>query len=278
MSETATENPTTENPNGENGDNATPETPEYVMPTAETVNFGENLITGLSVELLKEIQKLKEIDALLDRQKSDYAETRLIDFAENSDDPEIKSAYGVYAKQVERLKKLTEDLVKKVSEKLGDEKLSEDEIDAKKETRKSIIETVKSSLTVISSFVDQGMAGDNTDAAKEFIEHVKIPGTRASSGGSTGSGSGTPKPRLNGGSITIGNQNHKNFPAAARDVSNKLGKEVSTPELINAWVDSQNVSDWKDIPEVSTFKYENVEISIVKYAKKQKDEPAESAA
>ena len=281
MSETTTENQNaevsenTENPenatNSENApENAAPETPAFEMPTLENIDFGDPFLTGLGTTMLTEIQSIKTIDALLERQKSDFAEEKLIDVAKDSDNAEIKAIYAQYEKTVARLKDLTTKLVGKVTEEIGADKLSEDEIKAKREERKGIIDTVKSSQKVLTHLVDQGMAGENKEYISAFLENLEIPGTRNVSTSGTTAASGTPKPRLNGGGVTVNGERHPNFPVAANAVGKILGKEVSTSALINAWVDSQNVSDWKEISELSEFKYDTVTVHVHKMPKGNK--------
>lgn len=277
MTENAATAEITENPTGENGENVNAENQNaesaestYVLPSIDEIDFGNPLLTNMSQETLTQINAIKEIDAILERQKSDFAETKLIDFAENSDDAELKSLFAQFNKQVERLEKVKADLITKVSEKIGGEKLTDEEIEAKKAERKTAVETAKLSVELLNKLIEQGTAGEHESAIKEFVSHLTIPGTRSTST-PTGTGASVPKPRLNNGSVTVKDQNHTNFPTAAKHLSSILNRDVTSVELVNAWTDSQNVGDWKDIPDgVSTFNFEGVEINVVKNPRKSK--------
>lgn len=273
MSEQTANPEITENPNGENEENVTPEVPEtpedtYTLPSISEIDFSEPVVTTMAQQILIQYNQIREIDAVLDRQKSDFAETKLIDYAKDSDDSDIKAIYAQYENQVKRLKKITADMLNKVSEKLGGEKLSEDDIKAKQDERKTAADTTKLSLELINRLIDQGMAGEKTEDAKQFVAHISVPGMRTSKG-SGSSGTSAPKPRLNNGSVSVKDQNHAAFPMAAKHLSSILNHEVTTSDLVNAWISSQNVSDWKDIPNgLSSFTFEGTPITVLKNPKK----------
>lgn len=238
--------------------------------TIDDIKFSDQVFQTLATEILSKLNEIREIDALIARQKTDFSDDKMLEFAKNSDDATLQRTYETYEKQLKRLADIRAQIVSAVSEKLGAEKLSEEDIKAKREARKVKSELINSSKTVLTNLVNQGMLDakpDEKNLANAFLENVNVPGSRSSS--KSEGGTSTPKPRLNGGMVNVGNQNHPNFGQAASHLSKLVGREVPPVELIEAWTNAANVMDWRDCPEIVEFSFEGHDIKVVKLEKKK---------
>lgn len=281
MSEQVTENvENTENngenvnpaPENENTENApTENVPEtYVIPDPESIDFGgapAKLVSDLAAQVVKGIISIKEMDALLERQKTDFAEEKLINFAESTDDRDLQQLLKTFNNAVKRMETARNELIAKVTEKIGGDKLSDEEIEAKKTQRKDAADSVNNMRKVLNDLSGMVPESNKPDFDK-FMEHATVPGSRVSAT-TSGTGTAAPKPRLNNGTVSVGSDNFANFPLAAKKLTNILGHDVFAAQLVQAWCDANGVSDWKDTPfGVSTFDYEGQTITVVRNEKK----------
>lgn len=269
------DNANVENPTSENTDNGnsaeTEETPAYVIPDPDTIDFGgapAKLVSDLAAQVVKGRISIMEMDALLERQQKDFADAKLMEYAENTDDEALKRMLESFNKAVRRMEQMKNELIAKVTEKIGGDKLSEEEIQAKKTERKDAAESINNMRKVLNDL--SGMVPESHKADFElFLENVTVPGSRVSASSSSGSGTAAPKPRLNNGTVSVEKDNFANFPLAAKKLSSILGHDVFPVDLVRAWCDANSVSDWKDVPfGHSTFTYEGKSITVVKNEKK----------
>lgn len=280
MSEQTVTPENTEN-NTENGENVTPENNTgneatentYTLPAPGSINWNEpnGLISGLANQILIELEQIREVDILLAQQKENFKPEKLIEYAESTDDNQLKTLLATFNKAVERMEKVKKELIAAVAEKIGGEKLSDEQVEEKKTQRKTFADTIRNSRKVIESLMG-GMIQDDAVKAEieEFLNHANVPGTSAASSSTTsGATSAAPKPRLNNGTVSIGNVNHPNFGQASKAISTQLGREIPPVDLIKAWCDAAGVQNWKDIPESThEFEFEGVPVKVVKFDKK----------
>jgi hypothetical protein len=278
MTEVITEN--TENQNTENApenqDNAeTTETTEskFSLPKSQDeIDFGEAVIDTLARKIFAGISEIKDIDLNLASQRDEFSDDKLINRAkEMEDNPSVKSVYTKYENTLKRLETMQQELIAQVTEALGIKKMTQEEIDAEAEKRRTLADNVnnfKKTIPPLSNMISDPV---KQEYAVWFSENAVVPGARVSSGTSGTSGTGeVPKPRLNGGMVSVGNQNHPNFPTAAEHLSKLTGNEVTKGELINTWISAAGVGNWKDTPadEVFEFDFAGHKVSVLRNSKK----------
>lgn len=305
---TETENPTTENTETEtentvNGDTvitehgesvpavSNPESetetaPKFKMPNNSTefaleipeghdpnnrrdpVVKGIQFMEDLAIDILDAVSEITAINTVLAKQTDMFKPENLLAMAQTDTEPEIVKAYAAYEKLLARVEESKQKLMEAVTAKIGDEKLSDEDIAAKEAERKTLLDTVKVQRETIGIYVDKKLSGENVEFMKFFVENLKVPGMRATSGTSTSgttSGDGSFKPRLNGGKVTVthkGNVNQfPNFVSAAKHISGITGRVIGANDLGQLWLDKNNVGAWQDCPEMSDFNF-NEEIAV----------------
>lgn len=277
MTEVVTETTNPENQNNTENPEVTSatetETPEFTLPKSQSeIDFGEPVIDTLAKKIIEGIDQIKNIDLALASQRDEFSDDKLINRAKEMDDnPSVKKASQTFERTLERLEAVKAELISQVTEALGIKKLSKEEIDAEAEKRRTYADNINNFKKTIPPI--SNMIADPTKQryAVWFAENAVVPGARsASTSSGSGSTSDVPKPRLNGGMVSVGNQNHANFPMAAEHLSKLTGNEVTKGDLINTWVSAAGVGNWKDTPvdEVFEFDFDGHKVSVLRNSKK----------
>jgi hypothetical protein len=267
MSETVTET-TPENTevetttiDGQNGDviTETPEdtTPKFTFPkSADDVSFGDPLFDSLGKEILNAIKEVSDTNLKLATQAENFNDDKLIADAQNeTEDKNVKIAYGRYEKLLKQIEDARQAVIESVLNKIGDQKLSEEDISALKETSKNYADIITNTAEVLSNLIPTRptLSDEQKEFITWFVQNVNVPGGRRSSG-TSGAAKGSQKPRLNGGRIVINDgKDYPNLGQAAKAISEAADKPVSTEDLLKSWLVAAGVNDWKDTPADQEF-------------------------
>lgn len=245
--------------NEANGDAKATEDNTFVIPdNPMDLKFSDEpksmMLNMGAIELLNTINQIKGYDAQISAQDDQFGDDKLIDYAKTSDDAEITRLFNAYDKVLQRLNEQKAKLMDAVNAKLGDQKLSEDDLNAVKEQRKVAIDAAKTAVQYLNVFSESNKATIPVayDNLQRFLKVVKIPGTRAAGGtgtkGAGTKGTGPTRPRLYGGYVSVNGKEYESFTDAAKDAKLNTDRKVSIQEIKDTWLKSCNVTAWEDTP------------------------------
>jgi hypothetical protein len=267
MSETVTENaPEIENTtiDGQNGDviteNVEEVAPRFSFPKSpEEVSFGDPLFDSLGKEILLAMTEVSNTNLKLATQAENFNDEKLIEDAKNeADDKDVKVAYGRYEKLLKQIEDARQAVIDSVLNKIGDQKLSEDEITALKDSTKNYADIITNTAEVLGNLIPTrpSLTEEQKEYVTWFAQNASVPGGRKTSG-NAGTAKGSQKPRLNSGRIVINDgKDYPNLGQAAKAIQEAANQPLSTEDLLKAWLRAANVNDWKDTPADKEFTFE----------------------
>lgn len=259
VSETSADN-SSENNTGDN------EVKEFDIPANPTdLDLGEELSTLLGRKILRGLNKIKSLRNLIQSQTEGDSTAAAIDYAESDEASQnIKDILSRHAEMTTLLREIEEQLISAVKDEKGEVKLTEDELNEKRDELKIALTSARTQIQTMSD-IDRDNPDELTDDGRLFIATVqKITGARGASAraasGATSNYTQTSevRPRLgDDGYVMVNDVRNANFAFAVRQIRKMTGdKNVNVGQVHRAWVKAagkDDVSKWNEITDDVSF-------------------------